>query len=85
MGLGVKLNSADFQRGGFSEDESIRVLQMLQEDGVDLVEISGGSYESRVMLDKVSEREAFFLDYAKKARAAVKLPRAGGGGKRRRR
>ncbi len=72
--VAIKLNSADFQRGGFSEDESIRVLQMLQEDGVDLVEISGGSYESRVMLDKVSEREAFFLDYAKKARAAVKLP-----------
>jgi len=72
--VAIKLNSADFQRGGFSEDESIRVLQMLQEDGVDLVEISGGSYESRVMLDKVSEREAFFLDYARKARAAVSIP-----------
>ena len=73
--IGIKLNSADFQRGGFTEDESMRVLGMLQEDGVDLVEISGGSYESRVMLDKVdSTREAFFLDYAKKARAQVDIP-----------
>ena len=73
--VGIKLNSADFQRGGFTEEESMRVLGMLQEDGIDLVEISGGSYESRVMLDKVeSQREAFFLEYAKKARAEVDIP-----------
>jgi 2,4-dienoyl-CoA reductase-like NADH-dependent reductase (Old Yellow Enzyme family) len=73
--IAIKLNSADFQRGGFTEEESIRVLSMLQEDGIDLVEISGGNYESRVMLDKVGdEREAFFLKYAKKARSAVDIP-----------
>ena len=73
--IGIKLNSADFQRGGFTEEESMRVLGMLQEDGIDLVEISGGSYESRVMLDKVeNQREAFFLEYAKKARAEVDIP-----------
>jgi 2,4-dienoyl-CoA reductase-like NADH-dependent reductase (Old Yellow Enzyme family) len=73
--VGIKLNSADFQRGGFTEEESMRVLGMLEEDGIDLVEISGGSYESRVMLDKVeSKREAFFLDYARKARAEVGIP-----------
>ncbi len=73
--ISIKLNSADFQRGGFTEEESMRVLGMLQEDGIDLVEISGGSYESRVMLDKVErEREAFFLEYAKKARAEVDIP-----------
>jgi len=73
--IGIKLNSADFQRGGFTEQESMRVLGMLQEDGIDLVEISGGSYESRVMLDKVENtREAFFLEYAKKARTEVDIP-----------
>jgi 2,4-dienoyl-CoA reductase-like NADH-dependent reductase (Old Yellow Enzyme family) len=73
--IGIKLNSADFQRGGFTEQELMRVLGMLQEDGIDLVEISGGSYESRVMLDKVENtREAFFLEYAKKARTEVDIP-----------
>jgi 2,4-dienoyl-CoA reductase-like NADH-dependent reductase (Old Yellow Enzyme family) len=73
--IGIKLNSADFQRGGFTEEESMRVLQVLQEDGVDLVEISGGSYESRVMLNRPNtNRDAFFLDYAKKARAEVDIP-----------
>ncbi|MFZ1866222.1 MAG: NADH:flavin oxidoreductase/NADH oxidase family protein [Polyangiales bacterium] len=73
--IGIKLNSADFQRGGFTESDSMRVLGMLQEDGVDLVEISGGSYESRVMLNRPdTHRDAFFLDYAKKARAEVDIP-----------
>jgi len=73
--IGIKLNSADFQRGGFTEEESMRVIGMLQQDGVDLVEISGGSYESRVMLEKVeNKREAFFLEYARKARAEVDIP-----------
>ena len=73
--IGIKLNSADFQRGGFTEEESMQVLGMVQEDGIDLVEISGGSYESRVMFDKAENtREAFFLEYAKKARAEVDIP-----------
>lgn len=83
--IGIKLNSADFQRGGFTEEESMRVLRMLREDGIDLVEISGGSYESRVMLSQAdSGRDAFFLDYAKKARAEVDIPLMVTGGFRKR-
>lgn len=75
--IGLKLNSTDFQDGGFDEEESMLVLGMMQEDGVDLVEISGGSYEARAMFDGAAERgssEAFFLDYAEKARARVDIP-----------
>src|SRR5690606_8455492 len=43
--ISVKLNSADFQRGGFTEDESVQVVQWLSQAGVDLLEISGGNYE----------------------------------------
>jgi 2,4-dienoyl-CoA reductase-like NADH-dependent reductase (Old Yellow Enzyme family) len=41
--IGVKLNSADFQKGGFGANESEEVALMLQEAGVDLLEISGAS------------------------------------------
>jgi 2,4-dienoyl-CoA reductase-like NADH-dependent reductase (Old Yellow Enzyme family) len=41
--LSVKVNSADFQRGGFTEDESILVAKALEEAGIDLLEISGGT------------------------------------------
>jgi 2,4-dienoyl-CoA reductase-like NADH-dependent reductase (Old Yellow Enzyme family) len=83
--VAIKLNSADFQRGGLTEQESMRVLGMLQEDGVDLVEISGGSYESRVMLGRAdTQRDAFFLEYARKARAEVDIPLMVTGGFRQR-
>jgi 2,4-dienoyl-CoA reductase-like NADH-dependent reductase (Old Yellow Enzyme family) len=77
--VGVKLNSADFQRGGFDETESMRVLEALDAENIDLLEISGGTYEASVMFDEpkrasTQAREAFFLDYAEKARARVRMP-----------
>jgi 2,4-dienoyl-CoA reductase-like NADH-dependent reductase (Old Yellow Enzyme family) len=44
--ISVKLNSADFQRGGFTEAESMRVVELLNAEGIDLLEISGGNYEA---------------------------------------
>lgn len=44
--VAVKLNSADFQRGGFSSEDAKCVVQMLNPLGVDLIELSGGSYEA---------------------------------------
>ncbi len=48
--IGIKLNSADFQRGGFSEEESSDVVVALAAEGIDLVEISGGTYEAPAMM-----------------------------------
>lgn len=78
--IGVKLNSADFQKGGFSEDDSMRVVQALQADGINLIEISGGNYESPEMMgasqakSSTVKREAYFLDYAEKAQRLLSIP-----------
>jgi 2,4-dienoyl-CoA reductase-like NADH-dependent reductase (Old Yellow Enzyme family) len=48
--VAVKLNSADFQKGGFAFEESLQVAQWLQDAGVDLIEISGGTYEQPKLL-----------------------------------
>lgn len=70
--IAVKLNSADFQRGGFSEEESLEVVRELGEAGIDLLEVSGGTYEKTAMMGSAKastvSREAYFLDYATKAR-----------------
>ncbi|MFI6867444.1 nitroreductase family deazaflavin-dependent oxidoreductase [Nocardia sp. NPDC050406] len=73
--LGIKLNSADFQRGGFTEEESQAVVARLAAEAVDLIEISGGSYESPAMMGRprtvgasTKAREAYFLDYAETVR-----------------
>jgi len=77
--IGIKLNSADFQSGGFSEEESMLVAEMLVDEGIDLLEISGGTYEAPEMagLDAKSStriREAYFLQYAEKIRSRIKVP-----------
>ena len=78
--VGIKLNSADFMSGGFTEEESMQVIQHLSDIGIDLIEISGGSYEAPAMADGVKKkastikREAYFLEYAEKARAVTEAP-----------
>ncbi|MGA4211684.1 NADH:flavin oxidoreductase/NADH oxidase family protein [Ralstonia nicotianae] len=80
--VGIKLNSADFQRGGFTEEESMATIRALVEAGIDLIEISGGTYEAPAMSgafqkpQKVSTvaREAYFLEFAEKVRAEVQVP-----------
>ncbi|MGJ0119882.1 NADH:flavin oxidoreductase/NADH oxidase family protein [Williamsia sp. MIQD14] len=73
--VAVKLNSADFQRGGFTEAESRDVVASLADLDVDLIEVSGGTYESPAMSGSVAEstrmREAYFLDYAREVRSAA--------------
>ena len=77
--ISVKINSADFQRGGFEEDDSLKVIQMLERAGIDLLEISGGNYESPSMFDKgpvresTRRREAYFLDFATRVRKTTRL------------
>ena len=77
--VGIKINSADFQRGGFTESESMEVVQFLSREGMDLIEISGGTYEKPAMVkgnrkQSTFEREAYFLDYIEKARKITDKP-----------
>jgi 2,4-dienoyl-CoA reductase-like NADH-dependent reductase (Old Yellow Enzyme family) len=82
--VSVKLNAADFQKGGFSVTDCFTVAQLLETEGIDLLELSGGNYEAPTMLmgrdgtrngAKTSiGQEAFFLQYAQKLRANLKTP-----------
>jgi 2,4-dienoyl-CoA reductase-like NADH-dependent reductase (Old Yellow Enzyme family) len=86
--ISVKLNSSDFQKGGFAPGDSKTVAHWLEQKGVDLLEISGGSYEQPAMMDmdgleeryeeekreSTKRREAYFLEYAEDMRAAVRTP-----------
>ncbi|WP_042421027.1 NADH:flavin oxidoreductase/NADH oxidase family protein [Streptacidiphilus anmyonensis] len=77
--VAVKLNSADFQRGGFDADDARQVIEWLAPLGVDLVELSGGSYESPAMTGRPTDsrtaaREAYFLELAKDLVTTSPLP-----------
>lgn len=87
--VAVKLNSADFQRGGFSPEEAREVVRMLGALGVDLVELSGGSYEAPAMMGSARDartlaREAYFLEFARDIAEVATMPLMVTGGIRRR-
>lgn len=86
--IAVKLNSADFQRGGFDVQDAEQVVKMLGELNIDLVELSGGSYEAPAMQgrsadDRTLAREAYFLEFASKIAKNVTVPIMTTGGVRR--
>jgi 2,4-dienoyl-CoA reductase-like NADH-dependent reductase (Old Yellow Enzyme family) len=77
--VAVKLNSADFQRGGFDIGDAQQVIAMLEPLGVDLVELSGGSYESPAMAGRPADgrtvaQEAYFLELATDLAKTSPLP-----------
>ena len=86
--VSVKLNSADFQRGGFAFEDSLQVAQWLERHSVDLIEISGGTYEQPKLLGvegveveekqnlavSTQKREAYFVDFAKAMHEKVTVP-----------
>jgi 2,4-dienoyl-CoA reductase-like NADH-dependent reductase (Old Yellow Enzyme family) len=86
--VAVKLNSADFQRGGFDKDDAIEVVKMLNNYAIDLVEVSGGTYEAPAMQgqskdDRTLSREAYFLEFAQEIAQVAKMPVMTTGGIRR--
>ena len=86
--VSVKLNSADFQKGGFDFGDSLQVVKWLEAASVDLIEISGGTYEQPRLLGvegqeaideqaiapSTAAREAYFVDFAKAMQAEVSVP-----------
>ena len=86
--IAVKLNSADFQKGGFDFEDSLSVVQWLEAASVDLIEISGGTYEQPKLMGaegmepeekqnvakSTAAREAYFVDFAKAMQDKVSVP-----------
>ncbi len=79
--IAVKLNSSDFRHGGFTTEDAGEVVTLLAEEGIDLLEVSGGTYESPALLgladgqqstaqQPTPYKEAYFADFARSAKAA---------------
>ena len=86
--ISVKLNSADFQKGGFDFEDSLQIVKWLEKASVDLVEISGGTYEQPALMGaeglepmeqqsvapSTAAREAYFVDFALAMQKSVSVP-----------
>jgi 2,4-dienoyl-CoA reductase-like NADH-dependent reductase (Old Yellow Enzyme family) len=75
----VKINSEDFLEGGFTRDESLKVCFRLCEEGVDAIELSGGTWMSGKNLPSRTkilseEKEAYFQEAAKVFNEKIDIP-----------
>ena len=77
--VALKINSADFERGGFSNEESLFVIEKLASLGLDLIEISGGTFEKAAMTGvnlraSTRRREAYFIEFSQWVKSKVSIP-----------
>jgi 2,4-dienoyl-CoA reductase-like NADH-dependent reductase (Old Yellow Enzyme family) len=85
--VALKLNSDDFRKGGFTNDECVAVVRWLNDESLDLLELSGGTYEQPrligaegradsavAMRPSTRAREGYFLEYAAAVRQVARMP-----------
>jgi 2,4-dienoyl-CoA reductase-like NADH-dependent reductase (Old Yellow Enzyme family) len=75
----IKLNSEDFLEEGLALDDSLKVGRMLQEAGIDAIEVSGGTIVSKNLEPsrpgiKSEEKEAYFRTASKAFKDALDVP-----------
>ncbi len=74
----IKMNCDDFIPEGLTKDEAARVASVIEQGGIDCIEVTGGIYESRKEMDRkginTEEKEAYLRTYAEALREAVRIP-----------
>ncbi len=82
----AKLNSSDYLPQGFEIEEAIKVAQMLEQEGLAAIEVSGGSAESGKGSMwpglRPEEEQGYFVPAASLIKKKVKIPIIGLGGLR---
>lgn len=80
----VKLNSTDFLEGGLTVEDAVRVAGLIDEAGIDAIEVSGGMAEAKKGSIwpglRSEEDEGYFVDSAARIKKAVRVPVFGLGG-----
>jgi 2,4-dienoyl-CoA reductase-like NADH-dependent reductase (Old Yellow Enzyme family) len=76
----AKINSEDFLENGITVKETIQVIHMLEDRGMDAIEMSGGTFESgklipsRVGTSKSEEREVYYRKAAENLKKEISIP-----------
>ncbi|MCG6538138.1 MAG: NADH:flavin oxidoreductase, partial [Syntrophales bacterium LBB04] len=75
----IKINNQDYLEGGLTLEDALKIGPWLQDEGLDAIELSGGTFNSgnlnpcRVGITK-EEKEAYFLEAAKAFKEKLTIP-----------
>lgn len=75
LAIGVKINATDELEGGLTESDALRVIELLDQTTVDLIDISGGTYFPGAA--STSDRHSsgpYFAEFAWLARKTTSAP-----------
>lgn len=73
--VAVKLNATDQLDGGLTEEDAMRVVAGLDRKGIDLLDISGGTYfPGAPSSSERASKGPYFLDFARAARGLTSIP-----------
>jgi 2,4-dienoyl-CoA reductase-like NADH-dependent reductase (Old Yellow Enzyme family) len=73
--VAVKLNATDQLEGGFEQDEALAVISALDGTGIDLIDISGGTYfPGAKSTSDGAGGGPYFTEFAKSVRRRTKKP-----------
>lgn len=74
--IGIRINATDKLAGGLTEDDALAVVRRLDQTSIDLIDISGGTYfpGAASSSDRVSSSGPYFIDFARRAKAATTIP-----------
>lgn len=79
--IAVKLNASDQLEGGLEEGDALAVVAALDRTGIDLIEISGGTYfPGAKAASESGGKGPLFLDFARRARRVTEKPLMATGG-----
>jgi 2,4-dienoyl-CoA reductase-like NADH-dependent reductase (Old Yellow Enzyme family) len=77
----IKMNCDDFIEGGLSVDQMLQISELLEDAGIDGLEMSGGTQDSasqyipvRLRVPKSEDEEAYYREPAKRCKERIKVP-----------
>jgi 2,4-dienoyl-CoA reductase-like NADH-dependent reductase (Old Yellow Enzyme family) len=76
----IKVNAEDFAEGGFSVEDMLELSAMLEKEGIDAIELSGGTggeaskYQPVRFGTIAKENEAYYRDAARRFKKSVRVP-----------
>ena len=75
LAIGVRINASDQLEGGLTEEDSLIAIEIIANEAIDLVDVSGGSYFPGA--SSSSDRHAsgpYFVDFARRVRNVARVP-----------